>query len=161
MAQFLDTSISAKNTTHTFRNPTVINTWKCVIQNLKSRVFLVLNLVNSKPICMISNTSVGNTVSSLIWRKEEKGSKVMETWCSKWQGRAGLLEVAGPSDQQTSRRGWAGHSSGQEGQGASQEQPGASLAPACSWYSSASVGLLGRGKEVEISGEVARKNKVQ
>lgn len=62
-------------------------------------------------------------------------------------GRTVLLAAAGPKDQQTSRRGCAGHSSGQEGQGTSQELPGAFLSPTCSWYSSASVGLLGRSTE--------------
>lgn len=72
-------------------------------------------------------------------------------------GSAELLAVAGPNDQQTSRRRCKGRSSVQEGQGASQEQPGTSLASICSCYSSALVGFLGRGKEVEVSGEVARK----
>lgn len=61
-------------------------------------------------------------------------------------GRAVLLAAAGPKDQQTSRRGCAGHRAGRTGY-----KPGAAWSILGLYllvvYSSASVGLLGRGTE--------------
>lgn len=84
--------------------------------------------------------------------------------------RAGVLTIADPADSPVISR-----QAGEDGRvpvqctkgcqqarsSLGQRWPEAALAPTCPWHSSATVGLLGRGTDVKVPGEVARKNKAR
>lgn len=89
---------------------------------------------------------------------------LMQTARHSLQGRAAGSNRSHqqPSGQQASGRRWTGPSSVQEGQAASQEQPGTVLTSSCpvTWFSFS--GVPGKGTEVvEVPGDVARKNRAQ